>query len=77
MRNHTIRLLSLGVQLPHQFFDDFVTVAADECRHFLLLEQRLEAVGSHYGGFQLASPLFFSLACWSRGWVGSHYGAPN
>jgi hypothetical protein len=24
-------------------------VAADECRHFLLLEQRLEAEGSHYG----------------------------
>lgn len=38
-----------ATQLPREFYDDFVTVAADECRHFLLLEQRLQAVGSHYG----------------------------
>ena len=38
-----------SAQLPREFFADFVTVAADECRHFLLLERRLEAVGSLYG----------------------------
>ncbi|KAJ9534118.1 hypothetical protein QJQ45_002106 [Haematococcus lacustris] len=35
--------------LPHAFFEDFVSVADDECRHFLLLEARLRALGSHYG----------------------------
>lgn len=28
--------------LPKQFFDDFVEVAQDECRHFTLLAKRLE-----------------------------------
>ncbi|GAB4816722.1 hypothetical protein N2152v2_003768 [Parachlorella kessleri] len=36
-------------RLPRAFFDDFVTVAEDECRHFQLLEKRLEQTGSHYG----------------------------
>lgn len=35
--------------LPRAFFDDFVRVAEDECRHFLLLEKRLEEMGSFYG----------------------------
>lgn len=35
--------------LPEEFFDDFVTVADDECRHFRLLAKRLEEFGSHYG----------------------------
>ena len=36
--------------LPRQFFDDFLHVAADECRHFTLLDKRLEETGSKYGG---------------------------
>ena len=32
-------------------------VAADECRHFALLEKRLEATGSHYGAFPVRSAL--------------------
>eukprot|EP00887_Chlorella_sp_A99_P002631 scaffold6.g2631.t1 len=36
-------------RLPRAFFEDFVKVAADECRHFLLLEQRLIETGSFYG----------------------------
>lgn len=35
--------------LPRDFYDDWVTVADDEARHFTLLADRLEALGSHYG----------------------------
>ncbi|KAL4858499.1 hypothetical protein ACK3TF_001468 [Chlorella vulgaris] len=38
-----------GYQLPADFFSDFIAVASDECRHYRLLEQRLEETGSHYG----------------------------
>ncbi|KAL4447275.1 hypothetical protein ABPG77_007308 [Micractinium sp. CCAP 211/92] len=49
-------------RLPRDFFDDFVTVAADECRHFLALEQRLEAIGSHYGALAAHDGLWESAA---------------
>ncbi len=32
------------------FVSDWFTVGADEARHFLWLEQRLSALGAHYGG---------------------------
>lgn len=32
----------VGYRLPRAFFDDFVAVAADECRHFALLSARLQ-----------------------------------
>ncbi len=35
--------------LPLQFYRDWISVAQDEARHFQLLEQRLDALGSHYG----------------------------
>lgn len=35
--------------LPDQFFADWVKVAVDEARHFLLLDDRLRALGSYYG----------------------------
>jgi len=35
--------------LPKVFFDDWVGVADDEARHFLMLQQRLEELGAHYG----------------------------
>lgn len=37
-------------------------VAADECRHFLALEQRLEAIGSHYGALAAHDGLWESAA---------------
>eukprot|EP00892_Ulva_mutabilis_P009735 jgi/Ulvmu1/7133/UM034_0039.1 len=37
--------------LPKEFFDDFVEVAEDECRHFTQLAQRLQEMGSSYGAF--------------------------
>lgn len=35
--------------LPRAFFDDWVKVADDEARHFLMLDDRLRELGSHYG----------------------------
>ncbi len=38
-----------GEGLPRAFFDDWVTVADDEARHFALLTGRLAALGAGYG----------------------------
>ncbi|MEN3950683.1 ferritin-like domain-containing protein [Iodidimonas sp. SYSU 1G8] len=35
--------------LPREFFDQWVTVAAEEGLHFLLIEDRLAALSAHYG----------------------------
>lgn len=35
--------------LPREFFDDWVGVADDEARHFLLLSERLASLGAAYG----------------------------
>ena len=37
--------------LPRQFYDDWVKVAADETKHFLLLVGLLRDLGSDYGAF--------------------------
>jgi uncharacterized ferritin-like protein (DUF455 family) len=39
-----------------------VQVAADECRHFRLLEQRLQASGSHYGALTAHEGLWESAS---------------
>ncbi|GAB4836328.1 hypothetical protein Ancab_001243 [Ancistrocladus abbreviatus] len=36
-------------KMPKEFFTDFVKVAQDEGRHFMLLSARLEELGSFYG----------------------------
>ncbi|BDA41926.1 Uncharacterized protein HI_0077 [Coccomyxa sp. Obi] len=46
--------------LPAEFFDDFVRVAEDECRHYELLRSRLEEMGSHYGAFAAHEALWDS-----------------
>ena len=38
-----------GLALPRAFFDDWVTVADEEGKHFLMLEERLAALGAAYG----------------------------
>ncbi|KAF5829782.1 hypothetical protein DUNSADRAFT_15528 [Dunaliella salina] len=48
--------------LPLEFFDDFVNVADDECRHFLLLEQRLKDLGSYYGALPVHDGLWESAS---------------
>lgn len=35
--------------LPRDFFDDWIRVADDEARHFLMLDERLEELGTQYG----------------------------
>jgi uncharacterized ferritin-like protein (DUF455 family) len=37
--------------MPEQYYLDWLSVAADEARHFLMLEQRLAAMGHAYGDF--------------------------
>ncbi|GIL47801.1 hypothetical protein Vafri_3912 [Volvox africanus] len=48
--------------MPRQFFDDFVKVAEDECRHFTALARRLEELGSHYGAFAVHDGLWESAS---------------
>jgi uncharacterized ferritin-like protein (DUF455 family) len=38
-----------GAGMPKEFLDDWVSVGADEARHFTLLTERLEALGAKYG----------------------------
>lgn len=38
-----------GRDLPHRFYDDWIAVADDEAKHFLLLSDRLEVLGAAYG----------------------------
>lgn len=35
--------------LPHEFYDDWVSVADDEARHFQMLNDRLDELGGTYG----------------------------
>ncbi|MEO1491887.1 MAG: ferritin-like domain-containing protein [Pseudomonadota bacterium] len=37
------------IAMPAGFYDDWVSAADDESKHFQLLSQRLAAMGSHYG----------------------------
>ncbi|MBT8047494.1 MAG: ferritin-like domain-containing protein [Xanthomonadales bacterium] len=36
-------------QMPTQYYHDWISVAVDESRHFILLENRLRQMGSRYG----------------------------
>ena len=38
-----------GFTLPKQFYDDWIKVADDEAKHFLMLEERLGTLGGGYG----------------------------
>ncbi|WP_350333874.1 ferritin-like domain-containing protein [Coralliovum pocilloporae] len=38
-----------GTPMPRSFYDDFVQVGWEEARHFLMIENRLNELGSHYG----------------------------
>ena len=37
--------------MPHQYYVDWISVAADEARHFQLLSDRLQSMGFSYGDF--------------------------
>ncbi len=38
-----------GADMPRDFTDDWIKVADDEARHFLMIHERLTDLGSHYG----------------------------
>jgi uncharacterized ferritin-like protein (DUF455 family) len=54
------RFASLG--LPREFFTDWVGVAAEEARHFLLLSERLAELGARYGGLPAHDGLWEAAA---------------
>ena len=38
-----------AAELPRAFYDDWLLVAEEEAKHYSLLAERLDALGSHYG----------------------------
>ncbi len=44
--------------LPREYYDDWLKVAEDEIRHFLMLEELLSDLGYRYGDFDVHSFLF-------------------
>ena len=44
--------------MPQKFYNDWMEVAADEIRHFLLCESLLKEHGYHYGSFDVHAFLF-------------------
>jgi len=44
--------------MPKQYYDDWLEVAADEIRHFLLLEELLHELGAEYGDVAVHNALF-------------------
>ena len=48
--------------LPKEFFDDFVRVAAEEAKHYRLLEERLRKLGSHFGALAVHNGLWQSAS---------------
>lgn len=44
--------------LPQAFYADWVSVASDEARHFMLLRERLQQVGFDYGDFDAHNGLW-------------------
>ncbi|MEC8596537.1 MAG: ferritin-like domain-containing protein, partial [SAR324 cluster bacterium] len=45
-------------QMPSRYYSDWLKVAADEARHFQLLQARLNQLGSAYGEFPVHSGLW-------------------
>ena len=45
-------------QMPYEFATDWLLVAADESRHFLLVAERLAELDSHYGAFDAHAGLW-------------------
>ncbi len=44
--------------MPKDFYDDWLKVAEDEIRHFLMLDTILQSLGYHYGSFPVHRFLF-------------------
>jgi len=46
------------VGLPKKYYDDWLEVADDEIRHFLMLEKLLHELGANYGDLEVHNALF-------------------
>lgn len=46
---------------PKEYYDDWLEVAEDEIRHFLMLQELLEEVGSYYGEVGVHDSLFEAM----------------
>lgn len=44
--------------MPRAYYDDWLDVAADEIRHFLMLEKLLNELGANYGDIEVHNALF-------------------
>jgi len=44
--------------MPKSYYDDWLEVADDEIRHFIMLEKLLEKLGAHYGDIAVHNALF-------------------
>ena len=55
-----------GENLPRQFFDDWVGVAAEEAEHFALLDARLRALDGAYGDLPAHDGLWEAAAATAR-----------
>lgn len=47
--------------LPKKYYKDWLEVASDEIRHFLMLEKLLKELGGKYGDFQVHKNLFEAM----------------
>tara|TARA_R110002124_G_scaffold1434_6_gene8472 strand:+ start:253 stop:1059 length:807 start_codon:yes stop_codon:yes gene_type:complete len=50
------------IKMPHGYFDDWVKAADEEIKHFNLLCNRLEAMGSYYGALPAHAGMWRSAA---------------
>ncbi|XP_030048596.1 uncharacterized protein LOC115462752 [Microcaecilia unicolor] len=51
-----------GDRLPREFFTDFVKVAGDEAKHYMLLQKRLVELGCFFGALPVHNGLWQSAA---------------
>ncbi|PLY06672.1 MAG: DUF455 domain-containing protein [Arcobacter sp.] len=47
--------------MPRKFYKDWLEVANDEIRHFLMIEKLLEELGSYYGAIEVHTNLFEAM----------------
>jgi len=47
--------------LPVEYYDDWLEVAADEVRHFVMLQELLVELGSYYGAVEVHNALFEAM----------------
>ncbi|XP_072174054.1 uncharacterized protein HI_0077-like [Diadema setosum] len=55
-------VLGDGSRLPREFFTDFIRVAEEEAKHYTILSERLQALGSHFGALPVHNGLWQSAS---------------